>query len=173
MQIGRGPKKTPEDIVDLLLACHERIRRFIGMARRIAEADSPPEHELREAAAQVRRYFAEALPLHVADEEQSILPRLRGTDPELDASLATMHDEHDAHGPHLERLLALLRELEHTPSRHAALRAELAEVSAHLERDFHAHLDNEEAVILPAIRDHLDAATREEMVRELRARRAS
>jgi hypothetical protein len=78
MLIKIGPQKEISDIVDLLLECHERIRSFIGLAGRLANCGPVSDTEVSDAAARVVRYFSESLPLHVADEEESILPRLLG-----------------------------------------------------------------------------------------------
>ena len=43
-----------------------------------------PRVGVLEASRRCERYFSEALPLHVEDEEQSLLPRRRGRTPELD-----------------------------------------------------------------------------------------
>src|SRR6185503_861481 len=88
-----SPRGDERDVVDALLACHERIRRFSAMAVRIADAGGATELEIRDAAAAVRRYFAEALPLHVADEDEDLAPLLAGRDPAIDAALATMSAE--------------------------------------------------------------------------------
>jgi hypothetical protein len=65
MIVQLGARTTGNDVVDMLAACHERIRTFSTMACAIASGG-----DVREAAAAVRRYFAEAYPLHVADEEE-------------------------------------------------------------------------------------------------------
>src|SRR5215468_1101653 len=96
-RIGSSPE--PADVVDLLIECHERIRSFIAPAGRVANADRPSAVEVREVARRITRYFSEALPLHVADEEESIMPRLRGKTAELDASLSEMREEHREHDP--------------------------------------------------------------------------
>ena len=172
MFVNIGSAKEPSDIVDLLLECHERIRSFIALARRLAEARNASEHEIREAAARVVRYFSESLPLHVADEEESILPRLSGREPGLDAALESMHREHDEHAPHLRQLLDICRALQASPERLGETREDLGRVAALLEKDFLVHLQEEERIILPAIRSHLAAAERDAMLLELRARRA-
>src|SRR5262245_25640445 len=73
IRLGTRARKE-SDVVDRLLECHERIRNFCALACRLAEG--PPSEQAREAAAQLVRYFTVALPLHVADEEESIRPRL-------------------------------------------------------------------------------------------------
>lgn len=166
-----GRPAAPGDAVDLLLECHVRIRAFLGMARRLAEGAAAPPEELAATAERVHRYFAQALPLHALDEEESILPRLRGLDPEVDRELDEMVHEHAGHGPPLEALLAACAALAREPARHAALAAALGDATAELERHFAAHLAREEAVIFPAVRRLLDPAADAAIVRELRARR--
>src|SRR5512138_411206 len=71
LQLGR--RVASEDVVDLLDECHGRIRRFLAMARALANA--PRDAALSEivaTASQVRRYFAEGFALHVEDEEIDI-----------------------------------------------------------------------------------------------------
>jgi iron-sulfur cluster repair protein YtfE (RIC family) len=173
MFVKIGSVEKPTDIVDLLLECHERIRTFIGIARRIAGAHDSPPAEVRAAAARVTRYFSESLPLHVADEEQSILPRLQGKDPAIDAVLAEMHLEHERHEPQLEALLGTCRMIEQFPERLAEWAPGLAAVATALEQDFLGHLEKEEKVILPAIRNLASEKERHAMLHELRARRAN
>ena len=105
MYVQIGVPKEPSDIVDLLLECHERIRTFVGLAGRLANTKQPSVDEVRDAATRVARYFSEALPLHVADEEQSILPRLSGRDSELDKALNSMREQHRQHEEPLRVLL--------------------------------------------------------------------
>ncbi len=166
--IGRRPR--PEGLVGLLLECHERIRSFATIAEAVGRQEGPPE-ELREASARCRRYFAEALPLHVADEEESILPRLRGKDPTLDAALGTMHGQHEEHAPVLAQLLEELDRVHGDPGDDAA-RARLAEVAARLGKDFEVHLAHEESVIFPKLTSLLSPVEQNAIIAELRERRA-
>lgn len=174
MLIGVKGKKSPSPrgIADLLLECHDRIRSFVGMARRLAEAKDAPGEQVQDAAGQVRRYFEEALPLHVQDEEESLLPRLRGQDPVVDAALDKMHAEHGAHERPLAELVRLCRKLADSPEQHADMAQDLSRVVAELDRAFSVHLRNEEETIIPAIGRRLSPAEQEAMVAELRQRRA-
>ena len=172
MLINIGPSKEPSDIVDLLLECHERIRLFIGLARRMAEAQHASKDEVQDAAARVCRYFSEALPLHVADEEESIMPRLSGRRREVDSALDAMRRQHKTHESGLEQLLQTCRLLELFPERFDERRESLRRVAAELERDLNTHLREEEAVVVPAIRSLLTAEEREAMLSEFRARRS-
>ncbi len=168
-RIGGGPSRS--DVVDLLVECHGRIRSFLDLARRLAEARGLPEREVAEAAEAVRRYFAVALPLHARDEEDSILPRLRGLDPEVDAALEAMRREHAEHGEPVGRLVALCGELAASPRRLPDLAPHLALAVDALARHFAEHLRREEQIVFPAIRRLVDAATDARIREELRARR--
>jgi hemerythrin-like domain-containing protein len=159
------------DSVDLLLECHERIRSFLALARRIAEAGPADQEAVAEAAASVRRYFTQALPLHAKDEEESILPRLRGKDPRVDAELEIMAREHAEHERPLGALLEACERLAGNPGRHAELVPAIATATEELERHFAIHLRREEEVIFPAVRRLLDRSSDSDIVTEIRARR--
>jgi hemerythrin-like domain-containing protein len=161
---------SQDDLVDLLLECHERIRRFVALARAAGEAESASEEQVREACASVERYFGEALPLHVRDEEESILPRLRNQSAEIDQALTTMHAQHAEHELPLRAMLsacATLREAPTDPARREAL----ASAAAELERAFAVHLRLEETLLFPVIRSALPDSVQADIVRELRRRR--
>ncbi len=167
-----GSPRPAEGIVDLLLDCHARIRSFSDLAVRLGEAASPSPAEVADAAARVRRYFVEALPLHARDEEESVLPRLAGRDPVVDAALVAMHRDHLGHGVVLDPVLALCADLMGAPERHAELAPALAEAGRILRAHFEAHLASEEGTIFPALARVVPEDERRLMVDELRARRA-
>jgi hemerythrin-like domain-containing protein len=171
MLIKIGSVDEPSDIVDLLIACHERIRFFVDLARRLAAARDLSRDEITNAATHVIRYFSESLPLHVADEEESIMPRLLGRSPELDTTLEAMRREHELHEPQLQALLNACRILQTAPDELEKLRDSLGKAASALEKDFIAHLREEENVVLPAIRSLLSSEERDAMLAELRARR--
>lgn len=168
-----GKPAAPSDAVDLLVECHARIRSFLALARRIAGAGAEDREEIRQAAARVHRYFAQALPLHAQDEEQSILPRLRGRDAVVDAELDAMRREHAEHEPPLRQLLEACDVLALAPERHADLAGAIGAATGELEDHFAAHLRREEEVIFPAMRRFLDPAADADIVKEIRARRAA
>lgn len=169
-----GRSDQGESLLDLLRACHERIRRFAAIAVTLSRPDSAtrPAAELRDGADAVRRYFAVALPLHAADEEHSLVPRLRGRAAALDAALATMTAEHLEHQPDLGRVVELCAALAAAPERHAELAPALAEPAARLADAFARHLQLEEEVIFPVVAT-LPAEVQAAIVGELRARRAA
>ena len=167
-----GRRAAGDDAVDLLVDCHQRIREFLTLAHDLAAAQAPPLAEVAVAAGRVRRYFTEALPRHVADEEYSLLPRLRGRSAELDAALAVMRAEHADHEAPVTQLLDLCAELEAAPAQHSALARSLGEVVAALHADLERHLETEERTIFPAVAA-LPDAERQAVVAEMRARRSA
>lgn len=171
MHLTLGRRAAPVDVADLLLECHARIRYFTKLARKLGETTGLSDQEIREAAIAVRRFLSESLPLHVADEEQSLAPRLQGRRPEIDRALQLMSEEHAHHEPRIADLVALCARLGRAPDLHAALRGSLERTAGSLESDLAAHLAREEEILIPAIRELLDDADREAMLRELRARR--
>lgn len=170
MLVKIGPRNPSEDLVDLMLECHQRIRSFIQLAERAGRERGLPAGEVIDACQRVERYFAEALPLHVADEDHSLIPRLRGKSEAVDRALDTMHGEHLDHRPHLDELVAASRALAQAPADEAR-QDRLGAIAARLARDFEAHLELEEAIILPAIRATLSAEEQAAVREEMRARR--
>jgi iron-sulfur cluster repair protein YtfE (RIC family) len=167
--IGRKP--VTEDLVQLLLECHTRIRFFVQLAARLGASEGLSDDDIKDSAQRVASYFEQALPLHARDEEDSLLPRLRGLDAELDDELAEMCEEHEEHEPAVAELIALCLALRDEPTRHAELKQALSEVAGELGEHFERHLQREERVIFPALAARLDAATQAAIVAELRARR--
>jgi len=161
VRIGERGEEREGDVVDSLLTCHRRIRSFLELAARVGRGGDPAE-QVAEACGQIGRYFRDAMPLHVADEEQSILPRLRGRDPAVDQALAAMHEQHSAHEAQLAELLSAVAE--------PASRARIAAAAAALAEALAPHLELEEAVLFPAIR-RLDERELAAIAAEVRARR--
>lgn len=148
LSIGR---RQSEDLVDGLHACHERIRRFTSLAGKLAIATDVPTAEVSQVAGQVARYFEQAYPLHVADEE-ALISYLVGARPQIARALATMSADHAAHEPAVEQLRASCRAIERDPAQLAARAGELGELARSLGEHFDAHLALEEQVIFPAVR---------------------
>jgi iron-sulfur cluster repair protein YtfE (RIC family) len=165
-----GRKRQSEDLAGTLEDCHARIRQFIALGVAIGERSDAPDAEVVEACDRMRRYFVEAFSLHVRDEEESILPRLRGCSAEIDAALDRMHDEHELHDEPLRRVLALVASVRADP-RQAPARTALARASADLKEELERHLAAEERIILPAVRELLSAEEQRAAIDELRARR--
>ena len=169
--IGSRPRDDAASAGDpgtALRACHDRIRRFLTTAGRVASIEPASAADIGEAAAAVARYFREALPLHEQDEEASIAPRLR--DDALTAELRAEHDVmHAATAALIEACERIARAADPLAAR-ALHRRDLVCALAALAPAMIAHLAAEEARLLPAV-DALPAAERAAIAAEMRARR--
>jgi iron-sulfur cluster repair protein YtfE (RIC family) len=166
-----SPPKT-EDAVDLLIGCHQRIRHFTGVAVKLAHAQGTTPEEVAQAAAAAHRYYTVSLPLHEADEEETVRPRLDVVgDEKLRHALLAMTDQHLAIDELLERLLPLLAMVRNNPQTIHAAGSEMCSITKALDEMFRAHLQLEEEVIFPAIRGVLPENARAEMLSEMQGRR--
>jgi len=161
-----------EDAADLLTGCHDRIRHFTGAAVRLAHAQGATADDISQTASRVHRYYTVSLPLHEADEEDTLQPRLAAiADEKTSHALTAMHEQHQAIDELLERLLPLLVLVMNKPENLHAVAGEMCSITRALDEAFRAHLQMEEEVIFPAIRASLPEDVREAMAGEMRARR--
>lgn len=79
MTLHAGPAVGFEQPFEMLAACHDRVRRSLGLLLRLQAhvAQHGADVEARSAAQDVLRYFDLAGPKHHEDEERHVLPRLR------------------------------------------------------------------------------------------------
>jgi hemerythrin-like domain-containing protein len=84
----------------LLSDCHRRIEMFLSTLEAVASViEQPPAEDTARALETVLQYFLQAAPKHVADEEESLFPRLRQHRSDLEAAsalseLEQLEDEH-------------------------------------------------------------------------------
>lgn len=157
------------DPISLMLACHERIRRFTGGLSRLAALEDLRDPQAAPAAEAIARYLRMALPLHAADEDESLTPRLQAHcgDGRVFEALEVMERQHrEIHGG-LPRVLRLLDAVIEGPP---PSRAALSDAADWLCTLMEAHLALEEAVIFPAALD-LPPEALAEMAEEMPARR--
>ncbi|HTJ81712.1 MAG TPA: hemerythrin domain-containing protein [Polyangiaceae bacterium] len=173
MLISIGKRQPqPESVVDLLVSCHGKIRHFIEIARVIGAGGVDEPDDISDGCVKVVRYFTLAFPLHVRDEEDSLVPRLVGLDPSLDQALERMRVDHRAHDAEVRGLVAACTDLARSPD-DLELRATLGRLATRLSGELFEHLEMEEATLLPAVARWLGPAAESEVIRELRARRAA
>ena len=162
--------------VDHLVACHARIRHFVGVAARLKDTDplQLSSAEVRETAASVRRYFNVALPLHEADEESDVTPLLLSSDSRsaVEDHLIMMANEHCMLNRIIDELDPLWAKLEADPLALASLRASLHVPTRRLEAIADVHLAREERHIFPLVAA-LSEADQQGLVREMRQRRSA
>src|SRR5688500_16610277 len=90
IQIGSKPDSDFTDPLGLMSDCHRRVERFLEpLIRLSAQLHGRPLTEVeRKALDTSLRYFRLGAPMHTADEERSLFPRLRAlNDPTVDAAL--------------------------------------------------------------------------------------
>jgi len=174
-QIKISPSKTsPQGSIELLLACHQRIRHFSGVAVQLAHAQGATAPEIAQASDGLYRYFSVALPLHEADENLSVHPRLRRAVPEGELAgpaADAMVDQHLAIDELVERLLPLWVLTRSNPEKLPEVAGEMCAIAARLREIFDAHLKLEEETIFPALRKFLSQNELDEIVQEMQERR--
>ncbi len=86
-----------DDPIELLVACHDKVRRFAGLTLRLRDhvLTKGPDQQAQEAAQSILRYFNIAAPLHHDDEEVDLFPALRQMAiDELDQCMMQLQAEH-------------------------------------------------------------------------------
>jgi len=172
IKVGATPdnQATRGTLLNLLLECHQRIRRFSRLAFTIGARPELPAAEIQDAAAQCLRYFTEALPLHVRDEEDSLGLRVVGKSVAVDATMAQLRAQHFAHERRLTTLCAALWAVRESP-KEVLLHKQLAAEASAFETDIEEHLRLEETELFPQLDGLLSSQEQDEIVNELRARR--
>ena len=175
-QIKQVPTQSGEsqDVTELLLGCHQKIRHFSQVSVRLAHAHGTSQAEVQRAADGLLRYFTVALPLHEADENLSIHPRIRkvAPPPELAGPAAdAMVDQHLAIDELVERLIPLWTMVRSAPDKLPELSGEMCGLAKRLQELFDAHLKLEEETIFPALQKYLPQSELDAIVQEMQARR--
>lgn len=159
--------QPPADPVAALTACHDRIRQYTSGLERLCALPSLRDPQVPPAAAQAHRYFSEGLPLHAADEDRSLGPRLMKVAPEAAPLVGRLAAEHVQIDAALEVLLPLLLKL----SEGGTVEEEaLRHASRQLSSVLIPHILLEEAELFPLCA-RLTVADREAFREELVARR--
>lgn len=142
-----------DDPMALLLACHDKVRRFTELALRLQAHVTAHGHDAqaREAATSILRYFELAAPLHHADEDEDLFPALLALDEALvgadvRANIQTLSDEHAALGTLWQALAPWLRDV---AAGRADGTADAAPPVAAFAARYQAHADAEEREVYP------------------------
>ena len=162
---------APPGPLETLLGCHLRIRHFMQLSRTLADAHGVPHREIAEAAEDIFYHFSHALPLHHADESETLFPRLRTQDSLVCEAAETMVEQHQAIDELAAVLLSLCASLSRQPQRLPSVADRLSQVTCALDQIFAAHLLLEETVVFLAFSESLTSTQLEEMTREMHLRR--
>ena len=96
VKLGAPKLADFKDPIGVLTSCHRRIEHFVGILENLVASDVPIplDAERRKALESSLNYFRNSAPKHVADEDESLFPRLKkaGVSARLKL-LATQHEE--------------------------------------------------------------------------------
>ncbi len=165
-----GARHRELSLVELQGACHHRIRDHLALARRLATEVGHSPEDVRETAQRIHRYFSIALPLHIADEDCSIAPRLRTTSTVVSVTLEVLAVQHETYQPLVDWLLSLLDRVVDRPDDIAAAQRMIGQTLDLLESQLLTHLELEEQAVFPAL-ERLPLDKQLDIVREMRRRR--
>ncbi len=175
IQIGKRPDHDFDAPLGLLSDCHRRIEHFLRVLVALVERGATLDESGRRDLDGALKYFATSAPLHTADEEESLFPRLRQSKDEAALHALTTMDR-------------LERDHQDAALHHAAVDRigrqwlaggalpdeELQTLRSHLKRLqelYRAHISIEDRELFPAAARALPAETLAAVGREMAARR--
>jgi hemerythrin-like domain-containing protein len=145
-----SPAAGFDEPFEVLSACHERVRRSLGLLQRLVAhvAQHGADDQARDAARDVARYFNLAAPAHHEDEERHLVPRLQASaDARQREAAATLLADHALIRSRWQALRPLLQSLRDgtLPPQPALGRAAADFVQVH-----DGHLALEDTLVFPA-----------------------
>jgi len=171
-EIEAIPENLFREPIDYLFADHYRQRIVCKHLDQIAF--DPGTDQVAKLAEVVLDYLERDLPLHIADEEQDLFPRLRarcGSEDRIEGILTQLSEEHarcQELGLHLSAGLRRLAEGHSSTQEDAFL--EVASTFAETQR---RHFALEERSVLPLARERLSPSDLAELGRSMAARRGA
>ncbi len=160
------------DPIELLLACHEKVRRFVTLLGRLQAHMQVRGNDAsaREAAQSVLRYFDVAAPLHHADEALDLVPALLTLpSPGLHRHAAELMAEHEVLDAQWAAIRVLLQAIVAGGDWPEASATDTPDTTAFTRR-YLAHAEAEERLLYPHAAQ-LSPAQRQAMADAMSARR--
>lgn len=162
--------------MEMLDACHDRVRRSLDRLERIAgrAAEDRIDDTVREAAADVLRYFDVAAPHHHEDEERHVFPLVLGTcgDASLHDAVRTLQLQHEE----MRALWAAVRAPLEALSRgedDRAFDAAAREHAASFVALYRRHMPVEESLVFPFVAARLSREALDRIGAEMASRRGA
>ena len=162
---------APRDVVEVLLDAHVATRQMVSLASALCSQSCTAQ--TRETAQSIADFVEWVVPLHCADEDVSLAPRLAGRDRAVDVALRQMHREHLALEAPLSRVRLLCSMVARDVTRMHALRFELARAAEELSAQLERHQAYEESTVIPALKRLLYVDELESIAAEMQTRRAA
>lgn len=177
IMVNAPAEHTFAEPLGLLSDCHRRVEKFLGIICTVARQAHGGEMnaEQRAGLETAVRYFRKAAPMHTADEEASLFPRMRASDnPEVAAAMERIDELEEGHKvadvAH-ERVNDLSQKWLDEQTLNEADAAELLRQAEGLVAFYEDHIALEDNVIFPLAGRTLDHATLAEVGREMAERR--
>ena len=176
--LGQGPLANFDEPIKVLMDCHRRIEKFLGLLLHVAdEADGARlSQQQRDAADAALRYFTNAAPHHTLDEEQALFPAMRrhSDDPRVADALRrieALEADHDKAEALHERVAELMSRWLDDNTLPAEPLAELKQTLTELRQAYARHIAEEDEVIFPLAAEILAREALLEVGREMAHRR--
>lgn len=173
LHFHHSPAAGFDEPFEMLLACHERVQRMLGLLLRLAEhlGGHGADEQARQAAHDVMRYFDQAGPAHHEDEERHLFPLLLAQgDAALAAVVRRLQQEHEDMAAQWQAVRADLAEIEAGRWPPAQAAAVLPRWQAYAAL-YAGHIAAEEGQAYPAARPLLPAPALHTMGQEMAQRR--
>lgn len=162
-----------DEPMEMLHACHDRVRRSLNLLRRLGErvSEGRLDDAVYSAAADVVRYFDLAAPHHHQDEERHIFPLLLSqcADPALREAVLRLQEDHRSMESQWASLRTALTAL--AGGHGEAFGAEQIDAATRFRELYERHTQTEEALVFPAACALADEQTLQAMGQEMAGRR--
>lgn len=172
IQIGQAEPGC-NDPVGLMTACHRRIELFLKTLCTAADhaGKRPLAHSEVEALSRALRYFREAAPHHVADEEQNLFPALANRDPNTADAINRLEMDHQQAGALHARLDAIGEQWVREGHVGKEDLSEFLAAATQLEALYSAHIAVEETIVFPRAAELLNEVELDDIGRQMALRR--
>ena len=155
IQIGKEALADFTDPITMLHECHRRIEHFLDALMTISrrQQGGTLDERHRSALSSALRYFDQAAPLHTADEEESLFPRLRKSTAEEAVLLGEYLSELEVEHRDKEQRHGIVHRLGTTWLEEGSLSIEEAQMLVNelerLELTYRRHICGEEERVFP------------------------
>jgi iron-sulfur cluster repair protein YtfE (RIC family) len=175
IQIGQKQEADFSNPLGLLSDCHRRIEYFLEILVRVCGRTGVGslQADERTALEKALAYFRNSAPKHTADEEDSLFPRLRGSEDGQSAleCLASLEGDHEVAARDHEIVDAFGRQWLDQGSLGADQLAEMQQTLDRLSRAYQRHIAIEDTELFPLAARALAPSQLAEVGREMAERR--